>query len=164
MRISKAETVSELKTIEKMAFEIWNQHYTPIIGASQVSYMLEKFQSLQAMLIQISEGYEYFLLEMENDPVGYLSTQVRDNRMFLSKFYVLGEHRGKGIGKKAHEFILSLAVQKGLEGIDLTVNKENHLAISVYENFGFKRTGAIVMDIGSGFVMDDYTYSFTIEK
>ncbi|MBS1128301.1 MAG: hypothetical protein H6Q96_681, partial [Nitrospirae bacterium] len=38
----------------------------------------------------------------------------------------------------------------------LFVNKNNTKAIRAYERFGFVKARAVVTDIGSGFVMDDY--------
>ena len=41
----------------------------------------------------------------------------------------------------------------------LNVNKRNAAAIAMYERCGFGVREAIVVDIGSGFVMDDYVMS-----
>ena len=40
--------------------------------------------------------------------------------------------------------------------IYLTVNKQNTVPIKVYQKFGFIIKEAIIIDIGNGFVMDDY--------
>ena len=62
-----ARQEQDLQLIEKLAAVIWEEHYTPIIGADQVRYMLDKFQSAAAMLGQIGGGYEYFIIrEKEN--------------------------------------------------------------------------------------------------
>ena len=36
--------------ISALAGEIWREHYTPIIGAEQVEYMLAKFQTAERIL------------------------------------------------------------------------------------------------------------------
>ena len=43
--IRSAKEDNDIKTIVKLADEIWNQHYLPIIGKEQVDYMLGKNQS-----------------------------------------------------------------------------------------------------------------------
>jgi len=43
----------------------------------------------------------------------------------------------------------------GLTRLWLTINKRNPV-LQIYERLGFVRTAAIVMDIGGGFVMDDF--------
>ena len=77
--------------------------------------------------------------------------------MFLSKLYVLRDFRGQGLGKTAMHFIENQAEQNNCSKITLTVNKYNTNSIKVYEKNGFINTGAVVIDIGNGFVMDDYT-------
>jgi ribosomal protein S18 acetylase RimI-like enzyme len=44
---------------------------------------------------------------------------------------------------------------RGIETIELNVNKYNS-AVSFYEKMGFERIREMVLDIGQGYVMDDY--------
>jgi len=153
---------SDLTLIENMANAIWHEHYTPIIGTEQVTYMLDKFQSSNTMQEQIDKGYQYFLINFNNNAVGYLSFEKRENALFLSKIYLLKNERGKGIGRAAMEFVISAA--KGLKctKVALTVNRFNKNSIRAYESAGFEKKGALVQDIGNGFVMDDYLMEKTI--
>ena len=147
---------SNLKRIEIMANTIWHEHYTPIIGTEQVNYMLDKFQSVQTMRGQINEGYQYFLISFNENAVGYLSFERRENALFLSKIYLLKNQRGKGFGRTAMEFITSVAKGLSCAKVALTVNRFNKNSIRAYENAGFEKKGELVQDIGNGFVMDDY--------
>ncbi len=153
---------SDLGKIEIMASTIWHEHYTPIIGKEQVLYMLDKFQSSGTMKDQIDKGYQYFMITFESENVGYLSFEKREKDLFLSKIYVLKEFRGKGIGKKAMKFVTEVAESLNCEKVSLTVNKFNFNAIKAYEKAGFLKKGALVQDIGNGFVMDDYLMEKTI--
>jgi RimJ/RimL family protein N-acetyltransferase len=146
----------DLVLIEEMAKTIWHEHYTPIIGVEQVVYMLEKFQSAATMRSQIENGYQYFLIIKEETPVGYLSFIKKGEELFLSKIYILSEERGHGIGRIAFQFIETKARKNHCKKIGLTVNKNNLNSIKAYESAGFKNIGALVQDIGKGFVMDDY--------
>ncbi len=152
----KVKGIKQLQNVENLAREIWTEHYTPIIGKDQVSYMLDKFQSVAAICFQIDKGMEYFLILDEGDTVGYMGLELRENELFLSKIYVLSSMRGKGIGKKAIVFAAKIARRKKLGKITLTVNKGNLSSIKAYEKMGFINKGSIVSDIGNGFVMDDY--------
>ena len=59
--ICSAKTIDDYNTIAELANVIWHEHYTPIIGVEQVVYMLDKFQSTQAIQQQIKEeDYQYF--------------------------------------------------------------------------------------------------------
>lgn len=152
----------ELEKIEIMANTIWHEHYTPIIGTDQVNYMLDKFQSVKAMRDQINSGYQYFLINFNENAIGYLSFEKRDKALFLSKIYLLKEERGRGIGRKAMEFVTSVASSLACEKVALTVNRFNKNSIRAYKSAGFEKKDELVQDIGNGFVMDDYLMEKTI--
>lgn len=141
--------------LAKLAKTIWEQHYIPIVGPEQIAYMLDKFQSEAPMKQQISDGYHYYLAEVDN-PIGYLSLQDRGNHLFISKIYLLAETRGKGYGKRMIDFAVSQAREVNLKEIRLTVNKNNAKTIQFYESVGFHNHRELVADIGNGYVMDDY--------
>lgn len=156
IKIYRASSEHHYNLIESLAYEIWDEHYTPIIGKGQVEYMLSKFQSATAIKSQIDDGYIYFLIDYLGSHVGYLSFKEEKDTLFLSKVYVLNELRGKGIGKKAILFTENQAKKLGLSKVRLTVNKDNINSKKSYEKLGFVNCGSVVMDIGNGYVMDDY--------
>jgi ribosomal protein S18 acetylase RimI-like enzyme len=152
-----AHTDDELAAIARLAHEIWYEHYVPLIGKAQVDYMVPKFQSAAAMLEQVRSGYEYFMLQQDGALVGYLAVQPQPEtaRLFISKLYLHGNARGRGTGRVAMEFIEKTAGQRGLGLLWLTVNKGNP-AVQAYQRLGFQIAEAIVIDIGNGYVMDDF--------
>ena len=156
MHIKTVITESQIKAIESLAYKIWYEYYIPIIGKAQVDYMLKKFQSFVAIKEQINNGFLYFLCEHENSPVGYMSVDIKEEELFLSKIYVDSVNRRKGYGKEMLAFLENLAKEKNLEKISLTVNKYNTGSIKIYEKVGFVICKTVVKDIGKGFVMDDY--------
>jgi len=147
---------SDYKTIADLARIIWQQHYVPIIGANQVEYMLDKYQSVAAIKQQLNEAAQYFIICYQDKAVGYISFIKKQDVLFLSKIYILDSYRGKGLGKSAMAFIKASAIKLGLVKIALTVNKYNTNSIKAYKKMGFDNIGEIVTDIGNGFVMDDY--------
>ena len=156
IEIKPVRTKTDIEIVESLADEIWRQHYTSIIGKAQVDYMLDKFQTYEAISDQIKYGTFYYLLELNSEPVGYISFYPKGEVLFLSKIYVKNDLRGMGIGKKAIEFLVEEAGKMNLTAISLTVNKNNNKTIAAYEKMGFIKQDAVVMDIGGGFVMDDY--------
>ncbi|MBN2314955.1 MAG: GNAT family N-acetyltransferase [Sedimentisphaerales bacterium] len=154
---------AQIQKVEDLAYEIWNEHFTPIIGKAQVDYMLEKFQSVKAIAGQIEQGFQYYLLRTDEGFFGYTGIQQKDDELFLSKLYIKSSERGKGYGRKVVQFLEGMARDQGLEKITLTVNKNNQDTIKAYEKFGFVVMGPIVQDIGGGFVMDDYQMAKPIE-
>lgn len=161
-------TPGQLATVAALAHDIWYEFYVPIIGRAQVDYMVAKFQSVAAMQAQIDQGYEYFMVRRSEAAAGGKSTDVgycafqeqpggeRPGRvMFLSKFYLHHAARGSGTGRRFMEFIEGLARRRGLSLLWLTVNKGNP-SVQAYQRLGFRIAADLVMDIGGGFVMDDY--------
>jgi ribosomal protein S18 acetylase RimI-like enzyme len=161
--IVPAQTRVDYEAIADLANRIWTEHYTPIIGEQQVAYMLEKFQSVLAIEDQVEQGFSYYLLTHQNTYVGYFSFSTNDEYLFLSKLYVLNSARGNGIGKAALSFVEEQVKERGLGKIQLTVNKYNFNSIKAYEKMGFINSKAIVQDIGSGYVMDDYVLEKVIK-
>lgn len=145
-----------LDKLEKLASNIWTEHYSPIIGIEQVNYMLEKFQSKEAMSQQMRDGYEYFVVLEDNIPVGYFSIIPREETLFLSKAYLAKSQRGKGIFSLMMKKIMEIAKTYEKSSIELTVNKENTNSIQVYKHKGFEIVESAVFDIGEGYVMDDF--------
>lgn len=155
--INKVENIEDIKVISAIGEKIWREHYTPIIGIEQVEYMLDKFQSVNAITNQINnEGYEYYLLSYEEHNAGYIGIKVNDVDLFLSKLYVDKEYRKKGIANDTIEFLSAICKEKGLNRIWLTVNKYNESSIAAYKKLGFEKVDEQVADIGSGYVMDDF--------
>lgn len=160
LRFAPVLTRDQLAHVAQIAREIWYEYYVPLIGRAQVDYMIERFQSVTAMQSQLEEGYEYFLIERsraEASCLGYLAIRgdQGEKALFLSKLYVAAAVRGTGAGRQALTFVETLARERGLQRVWLTVNKGNPSRF-IYERLGYATTAAMVADIGGGFVMDDY--------
>ena len=134
-----ANTKTYYSQIAELADIIWREHYIPIVGKSQIDYMLDKYQSAIAIEAQVVDGFEYFLITYEKKPVGYISIKKEAESLFLSKIYVLSSYRGKKIGKGAMTFIEEKASDYQLKSIRLTVNINNTNAIKAYEKVGFEK-------------------------
>lgn len=161
--ITPINNEAQIDLVEKLATEIWTEHYVPIIGIDQVEYMLDNFQSAEAISHQINhEGYEYFFIEDEGNPVGYTAIQPNENALYLSKLYVKSSARGKGLGKTAMQFVEKLARDKGLPKITLNVNRNNTNSIKAYEKMGFVKSGTVNIDIGECYAMCDYVMEKTL--
>ncbi|MGE5614607.1 MAG: GNAT family N-acetyltransferase [Bacillota bacterium] len=149
-----------------LAESIWTEHYTPIIGAKQVRYMLDRFQSAEKVLEDIAaDGYRYFIACDGGKKVGYcaIKPDLESGGLFLSKLYVEKNSRGRGIARMMLEKAISVARENRLGHIWLTVNKRNVNSIEIYKRLGFVIVEELVKDIGEGFVMDDYKMRMEIE-
>lgn len=160
--ILQAQSDVDIQTIGALANEIWHEHYADILQAEQIDYMVEKFQSPAAITKDIRQGgYMYYLARNSETPAGYCAIHPEDSgkTVFISKIYVKKEFRDKGLATRFLENVLAEAKQQGCQKLWLTVNKENKGSIAAYKKLGFVIEDAMVTDIGSGFVMDDYIMS-----
>ena len=159
-----ARTPEDIQTIERLAREIWRQHYLPIIGQGQIDYMLERFQSAAAIARQIEEGQDYFLLYHRGSAAGYLAIEADADAASLkiTKIYVRKEARGLGLGKALLAFAEAQGRARDIHRLWLTVNKYNSDSIAWYEHMGFCNEGPVAQDIGGGFVMDDFRFGKTL--
>lgn len=158
-RILPVKTTAQIEQVARLAKQIWQQHFTPIIGEAQVRYMLKHFQSVPAIQQQISdESVAYFSAHSKNQPIGYMALIANPdhNKMMLSKLYVSADVRGIGVGKTLLNHAEQLSRQQGFEALWLTVNRHNHHPIDWYLRQGFAIVDEQQKDIGNGFVMDDY--------
>lgn len=151
--IEKVEK-QNIKELADLASSIWHEYWVCLLASEQINYMVENFQSEKAIKNQIeNENYSYYFILQNNEKAGYFGISDKGDYLFLSKLYIKKEFRHKGIGTKAFERIKELADGKPIR---LTVNKHNTNSITAYKKWGFKTIDAVVTDIGSGFVMDDY--------
>ena len=61
LEIKRAKTREDAASIAGLARTIWTEHYTPIIGSSQVEYMLENIQSAEKIAEAMESGSEYYM-------------------------------------------------------------------------------------------------------
>lgn len=148
----------EIRTLAELASEIWHEYWPCILTPEQIDYMVENFQSENAIKEQIAnENYTYYFLITDGKVAGYTGISDKGEYLFLSKLYIKKEFRHQGIGRKAFEEIKNL----GFNRIQLTVNKYNKNTIDAYLKYGFKIIDEAVTDIGNGFVMDDYIMEYS---
>ena len=152
------EKVKDIKLLTRIASNIWHEYWPGLLSEAQIDYMVEKFQSEDAILKQImNEKYTYYFIVENKNIIGYTGISDKKDYLFLSKLYLLKEYRHKGYGRQALDKIKEL----GFDKIRLTVNKYNTNAYNAYLKYGFKVIDSVVTDIGNGFVMDDYIMEFS---
>jgi len=153
---------NEIEELSKLATKIVREHYDPIIGVDQNTYMLNLFQSSNGIKLQINNGYAIYWAIFEGKKVGYFEYKPIDGKMYLNKLYVDKAYRGNKISVSILDFIIKDTKNHNMSKIFLNVNKHNDLAISIYKHFGFEKIREECNDIGNGYYMDDYVLEYTI--
>ena len=149
----------ELAIVQRLAHVIWHAHYPGIITGAQIDYMLARGYTNEALaqfLGAHDRGLELALADGE--PAGFAAWYRIGDSMEakLDKLYVLQARQRIGLGGKLISRVVERARAAGAATLILNVNKNNAQAIHAYERHGFAIREAVVVDIGNGFVMDDY--------
>jgi ribosomal protein S18 acetylase RimI-like enzyme len=163
MRFVKVKNIKQAERAAQLAKEIWEEYYPTIITQEQIHYMIDTFQSAEAIKNQIQEGMQYYLAISNEDEIGYLAYAAeKDCSLFLSKIYIKRNFRNRGKGREMFAFILGQAQKQKLKTVRLTVNKNNTASVEKYLKMGFSITDSVVKDIGNGFYMDDYVMAYEV--
>ncbi|MDB5256772.1 MAG: family N-acetyltransferase [Chitinophagaceae bacterium] len=152
-------TAKEYPIIQAIARQTWPEAFGKILSPEQIEYMLTMMYSLSALTEQVQNKHHVFLLvKWEEEPVGYASYELNyqsSSKTKIHKLYLLPAAQGKRIGQLLIQEIGTRA--KPDYALVLNVNRYNS-AIRFYEKVGFKKTGEETIDIGNGYLMEDYIF------
>lgn len=156
-------TDAQLPIIRELALRIWPDVFNPILPPGQVEYMLDKSYSIEALGNACRQGEVFHLVKLDGKAIGYISlTDFGDKTGKLNKIYLDPHVRGKGIGKKLLQFAANWGIQHNLDRMILNVNKNNQRAIKVYQSAGWTHYSEETIDIGNGFICDDYIFELKL--
>lgn len=158
-------TDENFTSIRTIAAAVWPIAYGAILSHEQLDYMMEMMYSVSSLKLQSSAKKHRFILAKDEEMVlGFASYEFnfsKKPKTKIHKIYILTNHQGKGIGKSLIDFIVNEAKERHQKGLILNVNKKN-TAIRFYESIGFSISNEEVIDIGNGFLMDDFVMEKTI--
>jgi len=151
-----AET--EIDTLIPLAYRIWHAHYPGIITPEQIDYMLERGYTRPVIMDEIkNKGVIWLAIKTGETMIGFASVgPYAPHTMKLHKLYLLPDHHGAGIGARALAEVEQIARDSAASALVLNVNRHNSKAIRAYERAGWHVAEEVVVDIGNGYVMDDY--------
>lgn len=154
-----ALTEADMEIVARLGDVIWRSHYTKMLSVAQIDYMLAGRYTPDKLCRYFNADDCWLeLLKLAGEPIGYCSyaRTSSPNEMKLEQLYLLQEHRGKGLGGFMLRHIEVQARMHGLSVLMLQVNKRNVESIAFYHKVGFTVRHEAIVDIGNGFVMDDY--------
>lgn len=163
MNLIKANT-EHIPIIIDLTKKIWPVAYGEILSKAQLDYMIDKFYNETALRELIQKGHVFYLAQDDKEKyVGFLSYELNSepNKTKIHKIYVLPETQGTGVGRQFFELVKLKAEENQQKAIFLNVNKYNK-AQHFYTKLGFTKIKDEVIDIGNGYVMDDYVMEVEI--
>ena len=104
---------NDIKTLAELTNEIWHEYWPCILSAKQIDYMVEKFQSENAIINQMkNKNYRYYFINYENQNIGYIGVSPHSDYLFLSKLYIKKILDIKESGKSYLKKLKTLALIK----------------------------------------------------
>lgn len=155
-------TKEERELLRGIAEPVWRSCYAEILSQEQMSYMLDWMYSIETIEKEQSEGTKFFIINSIDfaTPIGLISIDTIPNEdtggVELHKLYTSPSCWGKGIGQVALNFATDIAEKAKAKFIELRVNRCNSRAVKAYMRNGFYKYREDCLDIGNGFVMDDF--------
>ena len=163
MKLVKANS-EHIPVIIDLTKKIWPVAYGEILSKAQLDFMIDKFYNETALYELMQKGHIFYLAQDDMEKyVGFLSYEINcePNKTKIHKIYVLPQTQGTGLGKQFFELVKEKAIENNQKAIFLNVNKYNN-AINFYTKLGFVKVKDEVIDIGNGYVMDDYVMEVAI--
>jgi len=149
--------------IWEIAVATWAETYKDILEPEQIEYMLQMMYSPDALDEQMNElGHHFFLIkkaESENWQ-GFVSFEHNykgTDTTKIHKLYVLPECHGTGMGRILVDKVADQARTKGNTAISLNMNRNNK-TLGFYKHIGFEIIAEEDIDIGNGYLMEDYIF------
>lgn len=151
-------SIDQVHVIRDLAERIWPSTFKEILSGEQITYMLQWMYNEKTLADQISNGHHFFVLEDNQEAIGFLGVEPNypaQNALRIHKIYLLPEKQGLGLGKKMIEFAQQKAKEMNCTRLHLNVNRFNP-AVDFYKRIGFVVLKEEDIDIGNGYLMEDF--------
>ncbi len=147
---------NDIRTIRRLAFDIWPATYSDILSSEQIRYMLDLMYSEEELKKQFDHNHRFLLVYRNNQPVGFAGYSERGTQHWhLNKIYLSHSEKGKGTGKKLIEYIIRQISCESANCLSLNVNRHNKTR-GFYEHLGFTIVKEEDIAIGEGYFMNDF--------
>lgn len=149
---------ADVEPIVALAHLIWQNTYREIISQEQIDFMLAQRYDVARLRAELATPNLWWdQIRVDGDLAGFASYFALPNgEMKLDKIYVHPQRQRSGLGARLIEWVARRARRQGFRTLILAVNKRNPRAIAAYHKYGFAIRDAVCVDIGGGFVMDDF--------
>ena len=130
----------DILLIKDLAYKTWWPTYEKILSPEQISFMLEKMYSEEALKEQFDNNYCFYIARRTGRDVGFASiscTEPEHKIYKLHKIYVLPMEQGKGTGRELITHVEEEVRKAGGRILELNVNRNNP-ALGFYRSIGFE--------------------------
>lgn len=150
----------QLSIIGSLAHDIWHRYYPSIISKAQIDYMLRQRYSLEALRERFAtRGTTMLIAWLGPLAIGYAMISVPEDALdevTIDAFYLHPDHHRRGVGRLFMEQVVDHLRHQPRGTVVLNVNRRNITAINFYFRQGFIIRSAVDVDLGHGYVGDDF--------
>jgi ribosomal protein S18 acetylase RimI-like enzyme len=152
---------ADIPELLALARDTWHAHYPSIITLAQIEYMLNQRYQPELISADLDRSSRYWdVLERLGRLMAFAQYEpVAPGECKLDKLYVRHDARHQGFGSRLLAHVEREARALGATSLWLQVNRNNAQAIAAYRRNGFDVAREVVVDIGGGFMMDDFVMS-----
>ncbi len=152
-----------IPVIWDIAAKTWPGTYGDILTEEQIGYMLDMIYSTASLTEQMTQlGHKFVMIKEETSDhyqgfVSYEFDYKGSNKTKLHKLYVLPGCHGSGMGRILIDKVCEAAKEYGNTSVLLNMNRWNK-TLGFYKHIGFEIVDEEDIDIGNGFLMQDYVF------
>ena len=155
----KQASIADLNTIQEIANKTWPITYGEILSKEQLDYMMDLIYSDESLIKQIQKKEQlFYIVNEETSVIAFIAIEHNYKNEAVTrihKIYILPEAQGKGIGKLLIDAVQKLATENNSTSLSLNVNRFNK-ALAFYQKLGFEIIAEENIEIGNGYLMEDY--------
>jgi len=156
MNITAAYTREQFETMEALGRRIVPDFYAQYLPAECGDWLVEASHTVEAFEAQVGEGYRHYMIEMDDEVVGYFALHEEERTMILTQFYLLKSWRGRGVGQRVMDFIHREAEELRVRGVRVLVLRKNEGAVGLYRKNGYAVTAEVLTPMGGDRTVEDY--------
>lgn len=151
-------TDADVESIVDLARVVWYDTYPAIISHEQIEFMLAQRYAAAHLRAELHRpGVWWDQARVGDQMVGFAcSLTTTAGEVKLDKIYVAPPYQRLGVGARLIARVAARALAAGCTTLILAVNKRNERAIVAYRKHGFVVREAVCVEIGGGFMMDDF--------
>ncbi len=159
-------TKEDVFIVNHLAHEIWPHTYGDILSKDQLDYMLDWLYDINTLQEKVQTGHLFYLIKENGQARGYMALEPNypdAGYLRIHNIYVLPDRQGTGLGRALINHSIDIAFDLDLTSLHLNVNRFNP-AKSFYEHIGFSVIGEEDIDIGKGYLMEDYIMELKLKN
>lgn len=124
-----------------LAAELWQECYKKYYPPKQLSALIQKLQSADAIEEDIDNDVNYFVVQMGGKPIGYFAWKMENTALCLMGIYLKPEYRGKALGQGVLSSCERLARAEGKGRVFCAVPTRSLPVIQFFKAQGYRPVG-----------------------